>query len=220
MKSVSKHVNLESQAFQTESMTRKEIELRKRLVRMVKSGISGGLDRLVTAAECLRDLRDARLYRNTHGTFEEFCRDEFALTRQMINKRIAAADAFRGLSDAAFGKADFPKLPENEAQVAELSSAPEAKRAEVWIRAVEKAGGVQPSTRLIRQVVGEVVGRKSTPPEKRDRLLVLRATNFLRHVSKPTKNISAAIDLLSRTFEGSAEKVSNRSRKPTNEKHT
>lgn len=192
-------------------MTRKELELRKRLVIKVRSGIGGALARLVEAADCLRDLRDGRLYRNTHATFEEFCRDEFALTRWTINLRVQAAEVYRNLVDAkngVFGNSELPFLPENESQVRYMVTLPEEQQPEVWARCIVEAGGKQPSTRLIRGIVTEVTGAKSkVSPEKRDRLLALRALNFLRSVNKPTKQVSAALSILSKEFESDADKI-------------
>src|SRR4051812_37190635 len=92
-------------------MSRKEMELRKRLVRVVLAGIGGALARLGGGGHSLRTLRDARLYRSTHKTFEDFCRDEFGLTRSSINLRVQAAEVFRNLVDAQNGKSDLPILP-------------------------------------------------------------------------------------------------------------
>ncbi|WP_229485591.1 hypothetical protein [Nostoc favosum] len=37
------------------------------------------------AGKALTELRDRRLYRSTHKTFEEYCRDRFAHSRQQSN---------------------------------------------------------------------------------------------------------------------------------------
>ncbi|MHC5822546.1 MAG: hypothetical protein ACYT04_43595, partial [Nostoc sp.] len=43
------------------------------------------------AGKALTELRDRRLYRSTHKTFEEYCRDRFGHSRQQSNYLIAAA---------------------------------------------------------------------------------------------------------------------------------
>jgi hypothetical protein len=45
------------------------------------------------AGKALMELRDRRLYRSTHRTFEEYCRDRFGHSRQQSNYLIAAAEA-------------------------------------------------------------------------------------------------------------------------------
>ncbi len=50
------------------------------------------------AGKALTELRDRRLYRSTHKTFEEYCRDRFAHSRQQSNYLIAAAGVYENLT--------------------------------------------------------------------------------------------------------------------------
>jgi hypothetical protein len=50
------------------------------------------------AGRALRELRDRRLYRSTHGTFEDYCRDRFAHSRQRANFLIAGATVYENLT--------------------------------------------------------------------------------------------------------------------------
>ena len=50
------------------------------------------------AGKALKELRDRRLYRSTHKTFEEYCRDRFQFTRQSANYLIAAAGVVENLT--------------------------------------------------------------------------------------------------------------------------
>ncbi len=50
------------------------------------------------AGLALRELRDRRLYRNTHKTFEEYCRYRFGHSRQKSNYLIAAAGVYDNLT--------------------------------------------------------------------------------------------------------------------------
>ncbi|BAY42017.1 hypothetical protein NIES2111_64130 (plasmid) [Nostoc sp. NIES-2111] len=49
------------------------------------------------AGKALMELRDRRLYRSTHRTFEEYCRDRFGHSRQQSNYLIAAAQVYENL---------------------------------------------------------------------------------------------------------------------------
>lgn len=49
------------------------------------------------AGKALSALRDRRLYRSTHRTFEEYCRDRFGHSRQKSNYLIAADDVYKNL---------------------------------------------------------------------------------------------------------------------------
>ncbi|MBD2451377.1 hypothetical protein H6G76_30485 [Nostoc sp. FACHB-152] len=50
------------------------------------------------AGKALAELRDCRLYRSTHRTFEEYCRDRFGHSRQQSNYLIAAAGVYENLT--------------------------------------------------------------------------------------------------------------------------
>lgn len=50
------------------------------------------------AGRALRELRDRRLYRSTHKTFEGYCRDRFGHSRQKSNFLIAAAGVYENLT--------------------------------------------------------------------------------------------------------------------------
>ena len=50
------------------------------------------------AGKALQSLRDRRLYRSTHKTFEEYCRDRFGHSRQKSNYLIAAAGVYDNLT--------------------------------------------------------------------------------------------------------------------------
>ena len=50
------------------------------------------------AGRALRELRDRRLYRSTHKTFENYCRDRFGHSRQKSNYLIAAVGVYENLT--------------------------------------------------------------------------------------------------------------------------
>jgi hypothetical protein len=49
------------------------------------------------AGKALRELRDRRLYRSTHPTFEEYCQDRFGFGRHAANRLIAGASVVENL---------------------------------------------------------------------------------------------------------------------------
>ncbi|WP_193372261.1 hypothetical protein [Nostoc punctiforme] len=50
------------------------------------------------AGKALAELRDRRLYRSSHRTFKDYCRDRFGHSRQKSNYLIAAADVYENLT--------------------------------------------------------------------------------------------------------------------------
>lgn len=54
--------------------------------------IARGVRGYVEAGEALRTIRDARLYRETHGTFEDYCRERWGWNDRRASQLIAAAE--------------------------------------------------------------------------------------------------------------------------------
>ena len=50
------------------------------------------------AGEALKELRDLRLYRDTHRSFEDYCRERFGHSRQKSNYLIAGAEIYQNLT--------------------------------------------------------------------------------------------------------------------------
>ncbi len=109
------------------------------------------------AAVALKEIRDSRLYRMTHGTFEEYCKERFGFVRsysyQLIDAAITSDNIRKCLRDADI-------LPANEYQLRPLSKLkdnPEIQ-AKVWERSVEKAKGRQPTYDAVKEALLEVEG--------------------------------------------------------------
>jgi hypothetical protein len=113
------------------------------------------------AGKALQELRDRRLYRSTHKTFEDYCRDRFGHSRQKSNYLIAAADVFENLTTNCCQKSpngdlttpNLPILPTNESQIRPLTKLEPQEQREVWQKAVSEAGNKVPSGRIIKGIV-------------------------------------------------------------------
>jgi len=51
-----------------------------------------GLATFVEVGQALMKIRDARLYRETHETFESYCRERWGWSRRHANRTIQAAE--------------------------------------------------------------------------------------------------------------------------------
>jgi hypothetical protein len=140
------------------------------------------------AGKALMELRDRRLYRSTHKTFEEYCRSRFGYTRMAATYKIAAATVMENLSTIGLQNAEIttnglqpPKmstiglqnvemstsglqiLPTNERQVRPLVALePEVQRT-AWQQAVQVAGGKVPTGRIVKDVVQRIMERTRVP---------------------------------------------------------
>jgi hypothetical protein len=120
--------------------------------------ISQGLASFVEVGEALSDIRDARLYRATHGTFEEYCRTKWNMTDRRA----------RQLMDASEIGTIVPQIT-TESQARELARVEPARREEV-IRAADLATGGKITAAAIKQAAAPakeiVVTVEPTPCER------------------------------------------------------
>ncbi|WP_375512235.1 hypothetical protein [uncultured Nostoc sp.] len=158
-------------AVEIPELTEQEISDRLHLERKVERAF-------FEAGKALAELRDRKLYRSTHKTFEEYCKDRFGYTRIAASYKIAAATVMDNLltnglqkEEIATDELQTPKmltnglqiLPNNERQVRPLVSLePEVQR-EAWQKAVEEAGGKVPSGRIVKNVVQRIIERTRVP---------------------------------------------------------
>lgn len=102
------------------------------------------------AGKALADLRNQRLYRSTHKTFESYCRDRFEFTHRHVNYLVAGSQVVENLQMGTIGS---QILPTRERQVRPLVDLEPDLQCEIWQQAVESAGGKVPSGRVVQGIV-------------------------------------------------------------------
>ena len=123
------------------------------------------------AGKALTELRDRRLYRSTHKTFEDYCRDRFAHSRQQSNYLIAAAGIYENLTTIGCQIVENQNLitnatqilPTSERQVRSMTKLEPQEQWEVWQAAVQVAGGKVPTGRIVKDVVQKIMERTKVP---------------------------------------------------------
>ena len=113
------------------------------------------------AGKALRELRDRRLYRSTHVTFEEYCRERFDFTRRRPYQLIEAAQIYDNLIDKC--EPMVPVLPTKEGQVRPLSELNTDEQPIAWEAAVKQAGGKVPTGRIVKDVVKRMKDNNPKP---------------------------------------------------------
>ena len=129
------------------------------------------------AGKALTELRDRKLYRNTHKTFEEYCRERFGFERRypyrLMESTVVVDNLIKmcpirthfqnDLDTSAPDSSEGQILPINEYQLRPLIGLePEVQR-EAWQKAVEVAGGKVPSGRIVKDVVQRIIERTRVP---------------------------------------------------------
>ena len=125
----------------------------------------------------LREIRDSKLYRETHETWKDYCKDLYDLAERTAYQYIDASSVvdnlkieFQNLRNCAgFEKdADIP-LPINEAQARALSSVPPDQQPEVWKTALETAPNGRITAAHIKKTVRQYTGNAVIKTAKRAR---------------------------------------------------
>ncbi|WP_052672415.1 hypothetical protein [Aliterella atlantica] len=115
------------------------------------------------AGTALRELRDRKLYRDTHRTFEDYCKNRFGYHRRHCYQLIDAADVVENLcansAQKKSGTSGAHILPTNEYQVRPLTKLEPAQQIMIWQQAVESAGGKAPSGRIVKSIVEQLKER-------------------------------------------------------------
>ncbi|QHG20900.1 hypothetical protein A6V25_21300 [Nostoc sp. ATCC 53789] len=171
-------------AVEVEELTEEEQRDRLHLERKVEKAV-------FEAGKALMELRDRRLYRSTHSTFEEYCKDRFGFQRRHPYRLIEASAVFDNLmkmcpngtqteteaesSDAEIYSSGTQTendqmcpigtqiLPTSERQVRPITKLEPQQQWEVWQTAVEEAGGKVPSARVVGDVVQRIMERTKAP---------------------------------------------------------
>lgn len=118
--------------------------------------IARGLQTFREVGEALAKIRDRRLYRASHKTFQEYCDHRWNFTRQRAHQLIEAASVVAEMSTRVDKESTSSStcLPTTEKQARVLSRVEPERRAEVMAAAVEAAGGEEPTAGQVRQAAG------------------------------------------------------------------
>lgn len=112
----------------TDSITAPEADL----LAFCERKIAAGFSTFCEVGDALLKIRDARLYRASHASFEAYCREKWGMTRRRADQLIEASAVVIGLASENHGSQIT-----TERQARELAKVPEESRAEVLKEAAE-----------------------------------------------------------------------------------
>lgn len=116
--------------------------------------IEAGLTTFVEVGQALMEIRDGRLYRSEHKTFEAYCRDKWKMGRTYAHRIMAAAQTHETLP--------MGNKPVTERQARPLTKLPSRQQSRAWAKAIEIAGGQQPTAQQVEQAI-----RATAPKSKK-----------------------------------------------------
>jgi len=115
----------------------------------LESTIRRGIDTFVDVGLALLAIRDERLYRETHDTFELYCSDVWGWTRRRANQLIGAAGVVQNLGTMV------PISGISERAIRPLVGLPPEEQQEIIERAIEIVGGASPDSHTVQRLVDE-----------------------------------------------------------------
>jgi hypothetical protein len=121
--------------------------------------IERGLETFLEVGTALCEIRDRRLYRAAHGTFEAYCRERWGMSRIHAHRMIEGSKVAESLLPTG-------NIPATERVARALTALPAAERQPVWDCAVESAKGGKVTTTHVRRAVQKVrhANRPDPPP--------------------------------------------------------
>ena len=156
---------------ETDDLTDEEASDRLHLERKVERSF-------VEAGKALLELRQRKLFRSTHSTFDDYVRERFGMQRAHSYRLMDASLIVKNLEEKCLPLGDIPSnsiesspmspigrqiLPTNERQVRPLSKLNPDEQAEVWNEAVSQVGGKVPPARVVKNIVDKIRERKPVP---------------------------------------------------------
>ena len=152
--------------------------------------IEHGLATFTEVGMSLLMIRDRRLYRGTHATFEDYCLERWTMTRHYANRLIAAHGVAAGLVTIGTNP------PENEAQARELAGLDPEEAAEVLEEARAEAAAEQRKVTAkdiaaVAKKAGIDPARLNRPPDDQRAKALTRIRASLRAVRKELGRLDA-----------------------------
>ena len=118
------------------------------------------VDSFYQAGVALRELRDRKLFRSTHRTFEEYARDILGFSRIRLYQLMGAAQVYENIRENVNAPLTF--LPTTEYQCRPLVKLTQEEQVEAWKIAVDLAGEKTPTSAAVRQAVLEIEQRSAS----------------------------------------------------------
>jgi hypothetical protein len=124
--------------------------------------IQEGLAQFFVVGSALLQIRERKLYRDSHPSFERYCIDRWDFSRQHAYRLIAAVGVAEHLAPGSL------PAPESERQVRALTSLEPEQQQEAWAQAVEHSNGCAPTAAVVEQAAADVAYRDSSPTDLED----------------------------------------------------
>ena len=108
--------------------------------------IERGLKSFIDVGNALLTIRDNRLYKDGHATFEDYCRERWGMVRRQADRLISAAETVEILRPIGL-------IPESESQARPLTRLPVEDQPIVWQQAVDTAPNGKVTAKHVEEIL-------------------------------------------------------------------
>ncbi|MEG3931750.1 MULTISPECIES: hypothetical protein [unclassified Microcoleus] len=140
----------------------------------LESIVEHGLQIFYEVGKALDEIREEKLYRETHKTFEAYCLDNWGIGRRTADRFISAAQVVENLRPIGL------KIPTKENQVRPLTGLPAELQLEIWQEALELSPNSMPTGAAVQRLVERRFpsnGNGRTPKDSASEVEKLRSDN-------------------------------------------
>ncbi|MEG4984681.1 hypothetical protein QUB08_02705 [Microcoleus sp. BR0-C5] len=163
----------------------------------LESIVENGLQTFYEVGKALDEIREQKLYRESHKTFDAYCREKWGIAKQTANRFIAAAQVIENLTPMGV------KIPANERQVRPLTGLSPELQLEIWQEALESSPNGMPTGAAVQRLVEQrfpASGSGRTGKDDASELEKLRSDNQrlreqIREQNKERDRRAAAVAL-------------------------
>lgn len=159
---------------------KKPVRPKKRSMKELEAIIRSGFKSYHEMGAALLEIRDRRLYKKTHSSFGEYCKQKWDYTEASINRFIAAAKLASRLAPIG--------VPRNESILRPLVKLHPKQQTRVWQCAMEKVGDADKIThKVVSEAANETLGDKRKNSEEhrqKPKEKTISKTALLRHLNK------------------------------------
>jgi hypothetical protein len=137
----------------------------------LEAEIQEGLESFIKVGNCLLEIRESRLYRETHKTFEEYCQVKYGLSYRRAHHLMESAAIVNGLEEenlknfSGLGDEEVPAtlLPKNDSQARALKPfAPHMRPTILQLANAKAQREERPLTTSLIQSVGKTLTEAAT----------------------------------------------------------
>jgi hypothetical protein len=161
----------------------------KATLQQLEMTIGGGLGSFVQVGQALKVIRDNRLYRTNHSTFQDYCGGVWRITRTYAYRQINAAVCYEQLKSTPSARA---VLPLNESQLRPIVGRLKPNQwVKAWKQVVAESGSAAPTTKVVEKVVCGLLGLTGA---KRGRVRAKKTREMLNTaIAKVTARVDSTL---------------------------